>query len=94
MASEKLGRPAILAANLKEIYERVGFVDVHQAVYKMPVNGWAKDSRLRELGYLWGANVFEGLAGFSYQLFNRAFDRTTEEIEVSPACKSLVRGAC
>lgn len=58
-------------------------MDVQQALFKMPVNGWARDPTLKELGYLWGANVFEGLAGFSYQLFNRAFDRTSDEIEVS-----------
>lgn len=87
-ASQKLGRPAILAAHLREIFERVGFVDVQQAVFKMPVNGWAKDTRLKELGYLWGANVFDGLAGFSYQLFNRAYDRTSAEIEVSWSLRS------
>ncbi|EXM13720.1 hypothetical protein FOTG_17835 [Fusarium oxysporum f. sp. vasinfectum 25433] len=83
VASEKLGRPAILAATLKEVFERVGFVDVHQRIFKMPINGWARDSRLREIGYLWGANVLEGLAGFSYQLFNKAFERTNAQIEVS-----------
>jgi hypothetical protein len=49
----------------------------------MPINGWAKDRRLKELGYLWGANVLEGLAGFSYQLLSEAFNRTSAEIEVS-----------
>ncbi|KAI3573792.1 S-adenosyl-L-methionine-dependent methyltransferase [Fusarium oxysporum f. sp. albedinis] len=83
VASEKLGRPAILAATLKEVFERVGFVDVQQRIFKMPINGWARDSRLREIGYLWGANVLEGLAGFSYQLFNKAFERTSAQIEVS-----------
>ena len=81
-ASEKLGRPAILAATLKEVYERVGFVDVQQRVLKMPINGWARDMRLREIGYLWGDNVFEGFAGFSYQLFSQAFEWTGPEIEV------------
>jgi hypothetical protein len=85
VASEKLGRPAILAATLKEVFERVGFVDVQQRIFKMPINGWARDSRLREIGYLWGANVLEGLAGFSYQLFNKAFERTNAQIEVSRA---------
>ncbi|RKK75809.1 hypothetical protein BFJ70_g17239 [Fusarium oxysporum] len=83
VASEKLGRPAILAATLKEVFERVGFVDVQQRIFKMPINGWARDSRLREIGYLWGANILEGLGGFSYQLFNKAFERTSAQIEVS-----------
>ncbi|KAJ4014788.1 hypothetical protein NW761_015098 [Fusarium oxysporum] len=83
VASEKLGRPAILAATLKDVFERVGFVDVQQRIFKMPINGWARDNRLREIGYLWGANVLDGLAGFSYQLFNKAFERTSAQVEVS-----------
>jgi hypothetical protein len=48
----------------------------------MPIGGWAKDHRLKEIGYMWGANLLEGLAAFSYQLFNKAFERTSAQIEV------------
>ncbi|KAK4082088.1 CAZyme family GH76 [Purpureocillium lilacinum] len=82
-AAGKLDRPAILGATLKEVYERVGFVDVQQRGIKMPIGGWARDMRLKEIGLMWRANLLEGLAGFSYQLLNRAFDRTVEEINVS-----------
>ncbi|CAM1502199.1 Fc.00g041830.m01.CDS01 [Cosmosporella sp. VM-42] len=82
-ASNKLGRPAILGFTLKEVYERVGFVDVQQRIYKMPINGWARDHKLKELGWMWGTNLMEGLAGFSYQLLNKAFERTSAQIEVS-----------
>ncbi|KAH6879781.1 putative methyltransferase [Thelonectria olida] len=82
-ASEKLGRPAIVGINLKEIFERVGFVDVQQRIYKMPIGGWAKDQRLKEIGYMWGINVLDGVTGFSLQLFSKAFERTSAQIEVS-----------
>ncbi|KAH6881060.1 S-adenosyl-L-methionine-dependent methyltransferase [Thelonectria olida] len=82
-ASEKLNRPAIFGATLKEVFERVGFVDVQQRIFKMPIGGWAKDTRLKEIGYMWGINLLEGMAGFSYQLFNKAFERTSAQIEVS-----------
>ncbi|KAJ6780317.1 hypothetical protein PWT90_09913 [Aphanocladium album] len=81
-ASEQMNRPAILAAILKESYEAAGFVDVHQIPLKMPIGGWAKDSRLKSIGLAWQANLFEGLGGFAYQLFNRVFDRSSEETEV------------
>ncbi|KAH7142174.1 putative TAM domain methyltransferase [Dactylonectria macrodidyma] len=82
VASERVNRPAILGATLKEVYEKVGFVDIHQRTVKMPIGGWARDTRLKEVGFMWEANLLEGLGGFSYQLFNRAFERTPAEIEV------------
>lgn len=83
VASEKLQRPAVMASDLKDMYERIGFVDVQQLVLRMPINGWARDSRLKEIGWMWSTNLINGLAGFSYQLLNRVFDRTPAEIEVS-----------
>ncbi|KAK2470122.1 hypothetical protein H9L39_18270, partial [Fusarium oxysporum f. sp. albedinis] len=79
----KLQRPAILGANLKEIYERVGFVDVHQCILKMPINGWASDPRLKQVGWMWVRNMLDGLSGFSYQLLNKTFERTSTKIEAS-----------
>jgi hypothetical protein len=81
-ASSKLQRPAILGARLKEIYERVGFVDVQQRVFKLPINGWPEDPRLKQLGLMWAENLLDGIAGFSYQLFHKAFGRSIAEIEV------------
>ncbi|SCN91936.1 related to methyltransferase [Fusarium fujikuroi] len=83
MAADKLERPAIFGKDLKEIYERVGFVDVHQRIIKMPINGWAKDPRLKQVGWMWADHMLDGLSGFSYQLLNKAFERTSAQIEVS-----------
>ncbi|KAJ6437454.1 glycoside hydrolase family 76 [Purpureocillium lavendulum] len=82
-ASSRLNRPPILGATLKEVYERVGFVDVQQRGVKMPIGGWPRDPTLKEIGFMWAANLLEGLAGFSYQLLNRVFNRTAEEIDVA-----------
>lgn len=81
-ASALLDRPAVTGVHLKEVMERVGFVDVQQHRFKMPINGWPRDAHLKQLGYMWGTNLLEGLAGFSYQLFSRAFERTSAQIEV------------
>ncbi|KAJ4244594.1 hypothetical protein NW762_014450 [Fusarium torreyae] len=82
-ASDKLQRPAILGATLQEIYKRVGFVDVQQRILKMPINGWPENPRLKQLGSMWADNMIDGIAGFSYQLLNKAFGRTIAEIELS-----------
>ncbi|UNI22123.1 hypothetical protein JDV02_008043 [Purpureocillium takamizusanense] len=83
IASDMLNRPAIMGATLKHVFESVGFVDVQQRGIKMPIGGWPKDNRLKEVGLMWRANLLEGLAGFSYQWLNRAFNRTVDEINVS-----------
>jgi hypothetical protein len=64
------------------MYERVGFVDVHECVYKVPLNGWAKDKKLEEIGNMMELNMQMGLSAFSLGLFNRVYGRTPEEIEV------------
>ncbi|KAM4062731.1 methyltransferase [Hirsutella rhossiliensis] len=83
VAAETLHRPIVFGTTLKEVFERVGFVDVQQRIFKLPINGWAKDERLKELGRMWERNLTQGLSGFSFQLLNRAYDRPATEIEVS-----------
>jgi hypothetical protein len=91
VASEHMKRPAILGATLKGVYEKVGFVDIHQKTVKMPIGGWPRDTNLKEVGLMWGVNLHEGLSAFSYQLFNRAFDRTPAEIEVCITLRAIAR---
>ncbi|RFU73919.1 tam domain-containingmethyltransferase [Trichoderma arundinaceum] len=82
-AAESYNRPAVLGSTLKEVYERVGFVDVQQRIFKIPINNWPKDERLKEIGLMWGENFSQGLNGFSFQLMNKQYGRTPEEIELS-----------
>ncbi|KAF2427679.1 S-adenosyl-L-methionine-dependent methyltransferase [Tothia fuscella] len=81
-AAMKLGKPLRIANKLKNWYERAGFVDVKEEVFKMPVNQWPKDPEYKMLGRFWGQMLIEGLQGFSLALFTRAFGWTVEEIEV------------
>ncbi|KAF7559569.1 hypothetical protein G7046_g4588 [Stylonectria norvegica] len=82
-ASYITDRPVVMATKLREAYEAVGFVDIQERVFKMPINGWPKDERLKELGRMWERNMVQGLSGFSFHLFNRAFGKTPAQIEVS-----------
>ncbi|KAH7266375.1 S-adenosyl-L-methionine-dependent methyltransferase [Fusarium solani] len=82
-ASAIMGRPVDVAENVREAYERAGFVDVQERVFKMPMNGWPKDERLKEIGRMWERNFLMGLSGFSFTLFNRVYQRTPAQIEVS-----------
>lgn len=82
-AGQGCDRPFVLGATLKDVYKRVGFVDIQQRVFKIPINGWAKDDRFKELGRMWEKNIITGLSGFSFRLFNRAYGRSPAEIEVA-----------
>jgi hypothetical protein len=81
-AAMRLQRPLRIANKLKRWYERNGFVDVREEVSKIPINGWAKDPRLKMLGKWWGRSLLDGLQGFSMALFTRVFAWSSLEVEV------------
>ncbi|KAK0635466.1 S-adenosyl-L-methionine-dependent methyltransferase [Bombardia bombarda] len=81
--SQIANRQFELGSNLKSWFEEVGFVDVHETIYKIPINGWPRDARLKYIGMLWQRNLINGLSGFSLALQNRYGGKTVEDIEVS-----------
>lgn len=87
-ASEYVNRSVLWPPQLKEWLVEAGFVDVEEKVFKIPINGWARDRRLKEIGMLWQHNWVTGLSGFSYALLNQAQGRTIEDIEVSLLARS------
>lgn len=82
-ASLMANRPIHVAPLLKQMFIDAGFVDVHEKVYKIPLNGWPRGHRLKRVGEMWHHSMRDGLSGFSYALFNRWLGMTTEQIEVS-----------
>ncbi|EGY13471.1 hypothetical protein VDGD_00153 [Verticillium dahliae] len=82
-ASEIIHRPLSQAHLAKNWLAEVGFVDIHEKCYKIPLNGWAKDPRYKALGKLWEQNWMSGLSGWSMSLFTQVLGRTPEEVEVS-----------
>ncbi|KAL2758065.1 hypothetical protein ACRALDRAFT_2100061, partial [Sodiomyces alcalophilus JCM 7366] len=83
MASQLANRPLSIAHLFKQWFHEVGFVDVHEKVFKVPLNGWAKDPRYKALGRLWEQNMLSGISGFSMSLFTQVLGRKPEEVEVS-----------
>ena len=82
-ASAALDRPLSgYHEGLRTWFEEVGFTDVRELVFKIPLGHWPKDRRLKELGARWRANFIEGLSAFSMAIFHRAFQRSAEETEV------------
>jgi metalloendopeptidase OMA1, mitochondrial len=83
LASARAQRPIDVIPNLKQMFIDAGFVDVHEKVYKIPINGWPRGRRLKKIGKLWHQVLSEGLPGFTYALFNRWLEIPTNQIEVS-----------
>lgn len=81
-AAMNLGRPLRIANKLKRWYEQAGFVDVHEEMFKLPINSWPKDPQMKMLGRFNETNLLDGLQAFSLQLFQKGLGWTKDEIEV------------
>lgn len=80
--SMKLERPLRIANKLKGWFAEAGYVDVHEKIFKLPVNTWPRDPEMKSLGMWWQQNLLLGLQGFSLAYFSRILGWTKEEIEV------------
>ncbi|KAK7529926.1 S-adenosyl-L-methionine-dependent methyltransferase [Phyllosticta citribraziliensis] len=81
-AAMNIGRPLRIANKLKRWYEQQGFVDIHEEVFKLPINPWPKDPQLKMLGRFNENGLLEGLQAFTLAWFHRGLGWTKEEIEV------------
>ncbi|GAB1312366.1 Methyltransferase domain-containing protein [Madurella fahalii] len=77
------GRPLHITPMIKQWYIDAGFVDVEEKVFKIPINGWPKVTKLKRIGEMWRLNLADGLSGLSYALFHRVKGMKKEEIELA-----------
>jgi hypothetical protein len=82
-ASTEADRTLLVGDRLRGWFEEVGFVDVHETVFKLPVNGWPRGRAQKHIGQMWQRNILNGLSGFTLGLLHRVKNRTVEDIEVS-----------
>jgi SAM-dependent methyltransferase len=81
-AAMTLGMPLRIANKLKTWYEQAGFVDVHEEVFSIPVNAWARDSRFKLLGKFMQWNMCQGVHAWTVEYFTKALQWTDAEVEV------------
>lgn len=81
-AAMTMGRPLRIGNKLKRWYEQAGFVDVHEEIFKLPINSWPKDPQWKMLGRFNETNLLDGLQAFSLQPFQKGLGWTKDEIEV------------
>ncbi|RDW78539.1 class I SAM-dependent methyltransferase [Aspergillus mulundensis] len=74
-------RQVRVAHRLARGMREMGFVDVQERIYKVPVNRWPTDPHLRSVGQWMESNILEGLSGWSYKPL-RLLGWSKAEIEV------------
>ncbi|KAJ5827961.1 uncharacterized protein N7525_006214 [Penicillium rubens] len=83
--SERAGRSLRTQETMRGQMEKVGFVDAHEELYKIPLGPWAKDKQLKEAGQLQYAHWNTALEGWVMWLltkFGEPEPWTKEEVQV------------
>ena len=65
----------------KQWMEEAGFINVRETRLPLPINGWPKDKRLKQVGKWEMANFSSGLEGFSLKLFREVLGYEGDELE-------------
>jgi len=82
LAASQAGRPRDVADRMLQWFKEVGFVDVHEVRYKLPIGGWTGDAHLAHLGKFWRYLMNDGLDALSMRLFSEVLGWDEAEIQV------------
>ncbi|KAL8766184.1 MAG: hypothetical protein Q9209_006949 [Squamulea sp. 1 TL-2023] len=81
-AAVKYNRPIPRYTDYLGWFEKAGFTNIRQVVFKSPTNPWPKNKLLKEAGKFQLLAHIEGLEGVSLGLLTRGLDWTAEEVKV------------
>ncbi|KAL9618870.1 MAG: hypothetical protein Q9160_006460 [Pyrenula sp. 1 TL-2023] len=70
-----------IAHRMSTWMRQVGYVDVHESIYKIPISPWPKDKKLKLAGRVYEEICCDGMAGYSYRLLGQ-MGMNKEEMEV------------
>lgn len=79
-AAEKIGKTFQIFNHTKEYITQAGFTDVKEKRYKVPVEYWSSDRKMKELGQwnrLW---CLEGLESWSIFLLSKVLGVSTSNL--------------
>jgi hypothetical protein len=81
-ASKKFGKSFYEVWNLSTYMRRMGFIDVSERVYKVPVNSWPADPHMKELGRWNLLHITQGAEGWGLYLLTRVMGWSIEAAQV------------
>ncbi|KAF2727590.1 S-adenosyl-L-methionine-dependent methyltransferase [Polyplosphaeria fusca] len=68
---EIFGKSFTIWNEAKERLEKAGFVDVVEVTYQWPMNGWAQDKKLKNIGRWNQLRLHQGIEGFMLRLLTQ-----------------------
>jgi hypothetical protein len=80
-AGRNLGRDWAKVTKYKSWMEEAGFVDVKETNFAWPTNTWPRGRHYKTLGVWAGADLKDGLEGFSMVALTRTLGWTSEEVK-------------
>ncbi|KAH0612473.1 uncharacterized protein H6S33_008853 [Morchella sextelata] len=78
-AADITGREFNSSANLLPVIEKVGFVNAHHTMVRMPLGPWAADKKQKEVGAYLLLSTETGFEAFGIKLFTQVLGMGTEE---------------
>jgi len=81
-ASASFGKSIHTVNTWEERMKRAGFKNVVSEVYKIPMNSWPKDAKLKNLGWFMLGNVLQSLESYGLVLFTHVLGWQRHELEV------------
>ncbi|CAK4031644.1 Hypothetical predicted protein [Lecanosticta acicola] len=79
--SNRVGRDLHAPKRWKSILADVGFVNIEERVFKVPVGEWPKDRRLKEAGAFEMETLREGLPAIGMGVFTRVLQWSPDAVE-------------
>lgn len=80
-ASAASGRPFEEPTNFRNLLVKAGYQNIQEKMYKLPLNAWPKDKRMKEIGRYQCLNSIEGIEGWTMALFTRALGWEKTQVE-------------
>jgi hypothetical protein len=81
-ATAAMGRPLRIAHLFKDVMREIGFVDIEEVTYKIPINGWPRNRQYKQLGKMWEHNFLTGIHGLSVGPLHRVRGLSDKQIQV------------
>jgi hypothetical protein len=81
VAGREVQIPQLYAQMLKD----AGFEDVHEELFKWPLNTWPRDKHMKELGLWSRENIFDSIEAWSIVPFTQFLGLSVQEAHVSQA---------
>lgn len=81
-AAGQVGCDLRVAPKFEEMVRDAGFTNINREILKLPMGPWARDKRLKTIGFCHREQFLQGVAGIGMGLFTRILHWSREQVEV------------